>query len=178
MPNYYIYTHSLNTSRNGDSSASHHSFWEEIFPNIQPEPSWCNLRPFPLILTVLPGRRGQPLPHYNLLSGGCREQQGLPWASSSPDWTITVLSAAPHQTCAPDSSKLCCLFLDVFHSLSVFVVVRVPKLNTVLMMNMMNSNVVERLSQGNKKKKTLSHVGKVLTTLSVTTYFLILHEIP
>jgi len=35
----------------------HHSFWEEIFPNIQP---WCNLRPSPLIL-LLNGMTGESI---------------------------------------------------------------------------------------------------------------------
>ena len=38
---------------------------------------WCNLRPFPLILSLLPGSRGWSLPHCNLLSGCCREWWGL-----------------------------------------------------------------------------------------------------
>jgi len=69
-----------------------------------------NLRPLPLILLLLPGRRGWPSPHHNLLSGRCREQR-LPWASSSPDWTIPVPSATYQRTCAPNPSQICCLLL-------------------------------------------------------------------
>ena len=36
----------------------HHS----PFPEIQPDPPWCNLRPSPLILSLLPGSRGRPPP--------------------------------------------------------------------------------------------------------------------
>ena len=60
------------------------SFWEEIFPNTQPEPPWCNLRPFPLIQLLLPGRRGQP-----------QTSPLSPFSKVSPeptsDWTILEL---------------------------------------------------------------------------------------
>ena len=39
---------------------------------------WSNLRSFPLILSLLPGRRHQPLRHHRLLSGSCREWSDLP----------------------------------------------------------------------------------------------------
>jgi len=51
----------------------HHTFGEEIFPNIQPEPPWHNLRLLPLIPSLLCGRRGQPPSCHNLLSDCCRE---------------------------------------------------------------------------------------------------------
>ena len=35
---------------------------------------WHNLRPFPLILLLLPRRRGWPTPEHNLHSGSCRER--------------------------------------------------------------------------------------------------------
>ena len=41
----------------------HHSFWEEMFPNIQPEPPRHNLRSVPLVLLLLPGRRGRHPSH-------------------------------------------------------------------------------------------------------------------
>mgnify|MGYP001853060991 CR=1 FL=1 len=60
--------------------------------------SWHYLRPFPLILSLLPDFRGWPPFHPHLLSGSCREQWGLPWASSSPDWPTPAPSAAPQRT--------------------------------------------------------------------------------
>ena len=44
----------------------YHSFGDEAFPNIQPEPPWCILKPFVLILSQLPMRGGQPSCHNNL----------------------------------------------------------------------------------------------------------------
>ena len=56
-------------------SVPHHSFWGEIFPNIQPEPSpgtiWGHsLSSYHCYL----GEEADPPPCYNLLSGHCREQ--------------------------------------------------------------------------------------------------------
>ena len=34
---------------------------------------WCNLKPLPLVLSLLPERRDQHIFHHNLLSGYCRE---------------------------------------------------------------------------------------------------------
>ena len=84
----------------------HCSYWVQIFPKIQAEPPWGNLRPLSLVLSQLCARRGWPRPHHNLLSG--REQWGLPWVSS-PYWTIPAPSAAPHKPCAPDPSQLHCI---------------------------------------------------------------------
>lgn len=57
-------------------------------------------------------RRDEALPHYNFLSGSCREQWGLIWASFPPHQTAPAASAAPHtnKTSAPDSTLalLCC----------------------------------------------------------------------
>ena len=80
---------------------------------------------------LLPGRRGQTPPHHNLPSGSCRVQWGLPSVSSSPDWTIPAPSAASHKTCAPDLHQFHCPSLDMLQGLSVFLVVRGPKLNTI-----------------------------------------------
>ena len=49
-----------------------------------------------------------------------------------PDWTIPAPSAAPHKVCTSDPSQLCCPSLDTLQGLNVFLVVRSPKLNTVL----------------------------------------------
>ena len=77
----------------------HPTVWEEMFPNIQPQPPQS--QSFPLILSLLPRRRGRPPPHHSLFSGSCREPSGLSWASS-PDWTIPAPTATPHKSCAPD----------------------------------------------------------------------------
>jgi len=71
---------------------------------------------------------------YNLLSGSCRQWWGCLWASTSPEWTIPALSAAPHKTCAPDPSPTegQQLSLDTPRGLSVLLAVRGPELNTVL----------------------------------------------
>lgn len=62
-----------------------HPFCEDFFPPISHlNLPGCSSWPFPLILSLLPGRRGQFPPGYNLLSGTCRELWGLPWAASSP----------------------------------------------------------------------------------------------
>ena len=65
-------------------------FWEETFPNIQPESPLAQPEaPTSCPITSYWQKRPASIPHYNLLSGSCREQWGLLWASSSPDWTIT-----------------------------------------------------------------------------------------
>lgn len=79
----------LNTSRNGDPTTSlgnpsqcltalleKQSF---LIPNRNLP--WHNLRPSPLILLLLPGRRDQPPLCYTLFSGSCGEPAGLLWAS-------------------------------------------------------------------------------------------------
>jgi len=87
MPTAHVpqcqFSAALNTSRDADLPSPwaavpvHHcSFWEEmLISNLNPP--WHNARPSPLIPSLLPGRRGQPLPCRNLLSGSCREQGGL-----------------------------------------------------------------------------------------------------
>jgi len=52
-----------------------HSFSKEIVPNIQSKPPLMQLEAIASCpIASLPGRRDQHLPHYNLLSGSCREQ--------------------------------------------------------------------------------------------------------
>ena len=87
-----------------------------------------------MLLSLIPslwhcGKRGQPPP---LLSGSCREWSDVPWASSSPYWTIPAPSAAPHKTCAPEPSQFHCSTLNILQGLNVFIVVNGPKVNTVL----------------------------------------------
>jgi len=61
---------------------------------------WHNLRPFPLILSLLPEKKSptptSPQPPFR----ECRAQRALPRASSSPDRTIPSPSAAAHSTSA------------------------------------------------------------------------------
>lgn len=40
----------------------HHSFCEEIFPNIQPAPPLVQHKPIPLVLLLLPGAEADPTP--------------------------------------------------------------------------------------------------------------------
>jgi len=81
---------------------------------------WCNLKPFPLVFSLSPGRRGRPAPHHNLLSAAVESSK----VSPSPDWTIPVPSAASHKKWAPDPSQLHCPSLNTLQGLSVFLVVR------------------------------------------------------
>ena len=70
----------LNTSRNGDSSTSLGSLFQCSSPLSEKKfflisnlnLPWCNLRPLPLVLSLLPGRKGQPPPHSKLLSRSCK----------------------------------------------------------------------------------------------------------
>jgi len=95
-------------------SVPHHSLWEEVFPNIQPELPLMKLQALTLVLSLLPRRWGQPLPHHI-----------LPCASSSLD--CTVPSAVPSKTCAPKPSQLCCSSLDTLQGLNVFLCSEGPK---------------------------------------------------
>lgn len=83
------------------------------------------MRPFHLIPSLLLGRRDQPSPFYNLLSGG---RQDLHWASF-PNWIFLVPSAAPFKTCSSDPSQLRCHSLNKLPGLDVLLVVRGSKLN-------------------------------------------------
>ena len=113
---------SLNTFGDGDSIISLHSlfsawplFLREMFPNIQPEPPLVQLKATSSHpVAGYTGAEADPPPHHNLLLGSCREQQGLLWTSSSPDWTIPVPSVTPHKTCATDPSQLHCPHLQTF----------------------------------------------------------------
>jgi len=88
----------LNTSRHGDPTTSlaavpipHYTFWEEVFHNLQPQPRIAHCKAVTsCTITVTWEKRP--------ILGGCEEWWGLPWASSSADWTIPVLSAAPRKT--------------------------------------------------------------------------------
>jgi len=78
-------------------------FSKEFFLNIQSKPPLTQghfLSSYHLLL----GRRDQPLPRYNLFSGSCREREGLPSASFSPDYTAQAPSAIAHKTCSLDPS--------------------------------------------------------------------------
>ena len=92
-----------------------------------------NLRPFFVLLSLFPARRGWHAPHHSLLSGTCRQQWGLPWASPSPEWTIPVPLAAPLPSglVLQAPHLLSCPSLDTLQGLNTFLVVLAWKLNTV-----------------------------------------------
>jgi len=86
---------------------AHYSLGEEIFPTIQADPPRCSLRPFPLVLSLLPERRGQLPPCLSLLSYNCRVIRSPLMTylrSPFPNWTIPVPSPALCDTCTPDLS--------------------------------------------------------------------------
>ena len=102
----------LNTSMYGDSTTSLGSLFqhlttllEEMFFLISSlhfsGATWCRSLSF---RHCYMGEEANSQPHHNPPSGYCR-QHCLPWASSSPEEIIPVLSAAPHYTCAPDPSS-------------------------------------------------------------------------
>jgi len=105
----------------------HHSFWEEMFPNIQPEPPLAQLEVSPSCpIAVTWEKRPTPISP-SLLSGSCREIQDLLWAFYSPNRTTQLLPMR--------------LVLQIPHSFTVllwtcsktsFFVVRVPKLSMLL----------------------------------------------
>ena len=131
----------LNTTRVSDSTTSLGSPFQclttlsemKFFLISSLNHPWCMLRPFPLVLSLLPRRRCQPPPCQNLPSGGFFSGRDWldPWASS-PDWTTPVPSAVLFKTCAPDPSKRHLSSLDTLQGCNVFLVARGPKLNTVI----------------------------------------------
>ena len=131
----------LNTCRNGDSTISLGNLFQSLTTFLENK---CflisnlnlpgnNLRPFFLILSLLPGRRGWHPPDHNILSGSCREKWGLLWPSPSPDWTIPVPLAAPLPSglVLQTPHEFCCPSLGMLQGFSIFLVVRRSKLNTV-----------------------------------------------
>jgi len=109
----------------------HHSVWEEIFPNIQPEPLLVHHKAITSHHCYL-GEEAEPYlttTSFQVIVVSNTISHEPP---TSPDWTIPVPSASPHQTCAPDPSQLRCPSLDTFQGLNVFLVVRGPRLNTAL----------------------------------------------
>ena len=70
----------LNTSRDSDSTTSLGSLFQcltalsgnNFFIISRLILPWCNLKPLPLVLSLLPEGRGWPPPCYTLLSGSCR----------------------------------------------------------------------------------------------------------
>ena len=67
---------------------------KKFFPIFNLNLPWHNVGLLPPILLLLHRRRGQSPHQHSLLSGRCREQWGLSWASSSPASAIPVPSAA------------------------------------------------------------------------------------
>ena len=102
----------LKTSRDGDSTTSLGSLFQclatlsvkKFFLITNLNLPLCNLRPFPLSCCLSAVRRDQPRSHCKHLSGIWRAQQGLPSASSSPDWTAPVPSVSPRKAYSPSPS--------------------------------------------------------------------------
>lgn len=112
--------------------ALHHSFREAIIPNIQPESPLAQHEAITsaIIQLLLPRTRDELPPHHRLLSGvvdSCEVSLEPP-----PDRTIPVIPAAPHKTGTSDPSVLFYPTLDKLQGLNVFLIMKNPKLNTVL----------------------------------------------
>jgi len=99
-------TRFLHPSRDGDSTAALGSLVQRLTTlsgkkflliSILNLP-WRSLRPLPLVLSLVTWEKRPTPPHYTLLSGSWREREGLPSASSSPDWTDPAPSASPHNS--------------------------------------------------------------------------------
>ena len=101
----------------GDSTGQsvpilHHSSGKKFFLISKPNLPWLNMRPSAFTpVTVIQEKRPTPTSP-QIAFRQLRGWWGLPWASSSPDWTIPVPSVAPHKTCAPDPSHLHCPSLN------------------------------------------------------------------
>jgi len=84
------------------------SSWEEIIPNIQPEPPLAQLEPIPFHLVAVTWEKRlsptSPHPPFTWLWRAVSS----PRASPSPDWTIPVPSAILHRSCTPDPSQCHC----------------------------------------------------------------------
>ena len=107
-------------------------FQRRIFPNIQSEPPWCNLRLFPLILSWVSRGKRLTSPHHNLLqavveSNNVTPEPSLPQTEQSqfPQLLpIKPVLQTPHQLHCPSLGTLQCL--------NVFLVGKDPKPNTIL----------------------------------------------
>jgi len=66
----------------------HHSFWEEIFPNILPEPPVLQLKVIPSCPIAVTWEKRLTPPHHNLLSGICRK------VSSAVRWGCEMATVA------------------------------------------------------------------------------------
>jgi len=98
----------------------HHSSWEEMFPNIQPEPPTVLFEAITSHSTTWEQRLNSTLPQPPVreLQRAVRSLLSFLFSrlnNSSP-------SAAPYQTCAPDPSQLHCHALDMLQGLHVFLV--------------------------------------------------------
>lgn len=133
--------HFLNTSSDGHCHPGQsipvfdNTFFEEIFPNIQPKLPWRSLRPFPLVLLLVPWEK-RPIPTLLQPPFSCTSFQVVVDSSKvSPEspllWTKQpqfpqllflrlVLWTFP---------QLCCSSLEPFQHLGVFLVVKGLKLS-------------------------------------------------
>jgi len=74
------------------------------------------------------GEETNPAPHCTLLSRSCREREGPPSASSSPDRAAPAPSAAPIRLVLQPPPQPGCPALDMLQPLSVLLGVRGPEL--------------------------------------------------
>ena len=82
-----------------------HPFREVVFPNVQPEPSLAQFEAIPSSpITSYVREEADPQLTRISLQEVIESDKGLPWASSSPDYTVPAPSAAFHKACAPDPS--------------------------------------------------------------------------
>lgn len=96
------FSHFLNTCRVGDFTTTLGSPFQylttlsikKFFLMSNMKPSWWSLRPCALVLSLIFWEK-KPTPHgRNLLSGGCREWQGLPWVSFTPGYRMCFQRSA------------------------------------------------------------------------------------
>ena len=106
-----------------------HSFWEEILPNSQPEPIWSH---FLLSYHSCLGEEADPHLARTSFQINVESDKVFPEPPLLLSCSIPGTSAAPHQTCAPEPSQLHCPSLDTPQGINVLLVMRGPKLSTVL----------------------------------------------
>jgi len=89
----------------------HHSFWEEMFPHIQPKPPLAQLEAIPSRpITVT----WEKMPYLTPTSFQAVAENHK--VSDEPP-LLKLNSLAPHKTCIPDLSQVCCSFLDTLQGL-------------------------------------------------------------
>lgn len=121
-----------------------------------PNNSWCNLRLFPSILSlVYRKKKAQHFPHYNILSGSWRVQ-----------W-IFLFSRVSNP-----SLLNCFLYVLLFNSLTSFIIIL-----CICLSNSISFLVVMFLNQTNKYKikvvvTSITYKGTIISTVLLVTSFL------